>query len=62
VAPPLASHGQLRRDLAIAARATSTCVRPGILLYGVYPSAEVRRTIPVRPALAWKSRVVYFRW
>jgi alanine racemase len=36
-------------------------VRPGILLYGVYPSAEVRRTIDVRPALAWKSRVVYFK-
>ena len=36
-------------------------VRPGILLYGVYPSAEARRTIAVRPALAWKSRVVYFK-
>lgn len=36
-------------------------VRPGILLYGVYPSKEVRRTIPVRPALTWKSRVVYFK-
>jgi alanine racemase len=36
-------------------------VRPGILLYGVYPSPEVRRTIAVRPALAWKSRVVYFK-
>jgi alanine racemase len=36
-------------------------VRPGILLYGVYPSAEVRRTISVRPVLAWKSRVVYFK-
>jgi alanine racemase len=36
-------------------------VRPGILLYGVYPSAEVARTIEVRPALAWKSRVVYFK-
>jgi alanine racemase len=36
-------------------------VRPGILLYGVYPSAEVRHTIAVRPALAWKSRVVYFK-
>jgi alanine racemase len=36
-------------------------VRPGILLYGVYPSAEVRRTITVRPALSWKSRVVYFK-
>jgi len=36
-------------------------VRPGILLYGVYPSQEVRRTILVRPALTWKSRVVYFK-
>ena len=36
-------------------------VRPGILLYGVYPSAEVRHTIAVRPALSWKSRVVYFK-
>jgi alanine racemase len=36
-------------------------VRPGILLYGVYPSAEVRKTIDVRPALAWRSRVVYFK-
>jgi alanine racemase len=36
-------------------------VRPGILLYGVYPSPEVPHTIEVRPALAWKSRVVYFK-
>jgi alanine racemase len=36
-------------------------VRPGILLYGVYPSAEAARTIDVRPALSWKSRVVYFK-
>lgn len=36
-------------------------VRPGILLYGVYPTAEARRTVPVHPVLAWKSRVVYFK-
>ncbi len=36
-------------------------VRAGILLYGVYPSAEVPHTIPVQPALTWKSRVVYFK-
>jgi alanine racemase len=36
-------------------------VRPGILLYGVYPAAEVARSVEVRPALAWKSRVVYFK-
>ena len=36
-------------------------VRPGILLYGVYPSAEVAHTVQVKPALSWKSRVVYFK-
>jgi alanine racemase len=36
-------------------------VRPGILLYGVYPSAQIPHTILVRPALRWKSRVVYFK-
>jgi alanine racemase len=36
-------------------------VRPGIMLYGVYPSAEITRSVDVRPALSWKSRVVYFK-
>jgi alanine racemase len=36
-------------------------VRPGILLYGVYPSSQIAHTIHVRPALSWKSRVVYFK-
>ncbi len=36
-------------------------VRPGILLYGVYPSREAQRTVKVEPVLTWKSRVVYFK-
>jgi alanine racemase len=36
-------------------------VRPGIMLYGIYPTAQVTRTVLVQPALAWKSRVVYFK-
>jgi alanine racemase len=36
-------------------------VRPGLLLYGAYPSPDVPRTVPVRPALSWESRVVYFK-
>jgi alanine racemase len=36
-------------------------VRAGILLYGVYPANDVAKTISVRPVLAWKSRVVYFK-
>lgn len=36
-------------------------VRPGILLYGVYPSREAPRTVAVQPALEWKSHVAYFK-
>ncbi len=36
-------------------------VRPGILLYGVYPYAGAPQTVEVQPALSWRSRVVYFK-
>jgi len=36
-------------------------VRPGILLYGVYPSEKIKKNISVKPTLTWKSRVVYFK-
>jgi alanine racemase len=36
-------------------------VRPGIMLYGVYPSPETARTVVLQPAMVWKSRVVYFK-
>jgi alanine racemase len=36
-------------------------VRPGILLYGVYPSSSVPHSLEVKPALSWKSRVVYYK-
>jgi alanine racemase len=36
-------------------------VRPGILLYGVYPYPGAPRTVEVQPALSWRSRVVYFK-
>lgn len=34
-------------------------VRPGIMLYGVYPGANTSRTVEVKPALTWRSQVVY---
>jgi len=36
-------------------------VRPGIVLYGVLPDPQSRRTIDVRPALELRSQVVYFK-
>ncbi|HQV64010.1 MAG TPA: alanine racemase, partial [Anaerolineales bacterium] len=34
-------------------------VRPGVMFYGVYPARDVEKTIDVKPALTWKSKVVY---
>jgi alanine racemase len=36
-------------------------VRPGIMLFGIYPAKEIKRTVEVKPALTWKSKVVYFK-
>ena len=34
-------------------------VRPGVLFYGVYPAREIEKTIEVKPALTWKSQVIF---
>ena len=36
-------------------------VRPGILMFGVYPSPETLRTVAVEPVLSWHSEVIYFK-
>ncbi|MXY77740.1 MAG: alanine racemase [Acidimicrobiia bacterium] len=33
-------------------------VRPGLMLYGVYPTEIIPRTVGIEPALTWRSRVV----
>jgi alanine racemase len=38
-----------------------TLVRPGILLYGAYPSRETSENIPLRQALTLKSKIVYIK-
>ncbi len=40
-------------------KANFEMVRLGIMLYGVYPSAETTRTITVRPALSWTTKIVF---
>jgi alanine racemase len=36
-------------------------VRPGVLLYGARPSADVPATVPVQQALRWVTKVVFFK-
>ena len=37
------------------------CIRPGILLYGVYPDPVSRRMLPVRPALSLRAEVSFVK-
>ncbi len=36
-------------------------VRPGLILYGLYPSNEVSRSINLQPAMTFKTRVAYIK-
>jgi len=36
-------------------------VRPGLILYGLYPSEEVSKSISLSPALSWKARITYIK-
>jgi alanine racemase len=36
-------------------------VRPGIMMYGVYPGPDVQRTVELRPVLSMRTRIVYFK-
>ena len=61
ITPPRLRHMANSGAVLQMPQAAFDMVRPGILLYGVYPLDETARTIQVRPALTWKSRVVYFK-
>lgn len=37
-------------------------VRPGIMLYGYYPSSETSESVPLKPVLSLKSRVSMVKW
>ncbi len=38
-----------------------TMVRPGLSLYGLYPSDEVSRDIGIRPVMSFKTRVIHIK-
>ncbi|MCJ7701064.1 MAG: alanine racemase [Anaerolineales bacterium] len=59
--PPAMRHMANSGAILQLPEATFDLVRPGLLLYGIYPDPATYRSIPVKPALSWKSRVVYFK-
>jgi len=36
-------------------------IRPGLSIYGLYPSSEVKRVIKLKPALKLKTRIIYLK-
>jgi alanine racemase len=41
--------------------AHGTMVRPGLMLYGLYPAPEMARLLELRPVLSWKTRVLQLK-
>jgi alanine racemase len=37
-------------------------VRPGIMIYGLYPSNEVSHAIELKPAMTFMTRVIFVKW
>lgn len=38
-----------------------TMVRPGLMLYGIYPSPEMVSQVELRPVLSWKTRILQLK-
>jgi alanine racemase len=57
--PPRYRHAANSAGILNLPESTFDLVRPGLLFYGVYPRTDVPRSVEVRPALTWKSRVVF---
>jgi alanine racemase len=37
-------------------------VRPGIMIYGLYPSTEVSHSIELKPAMSFLTKVIFVKW
>ncbi|NOZ55349.1 MAG: alanine racemase [Calditrichaeota bacterium] len=41
--------------------ATFDAVRPGVMLYGYYPSPETSESVPLKPAMTFRTQVLYVK-
>jgi alanine racemase len=41
--------------------AHGTMVRPGLMLYGLYPAPELARRVELRPVLSWRTRILQLK-
>lgn len=60
IAVPLAHFANSAATITLPA-AYFDMVRPGIMLYGVYPSAEMAKQIELKPVLRWKTGILQLK-
>ena len=60
IAPPLIHLANSAATITLP-QAYFNMVRPGLMLYGVYPSAEMAARIPLKPVLSWKTRILQLK-
>lgn len=60
IRPPLVHFANSAATITLPA-AYFDMVRPGIMLYGVYPSPAMARQITLKPVLSWKTRILQLK-
>jgi alanine racemase len=60
LAPPLVHFANSAATITMPA-AYFDMVRPGIMLYGVYPSAAMASQIVLKPVLSWKTKILQLK-
>lgn len=60
IAPPLVHFANSAATITLPA-AYFDMVRPGIMLYGVYPSAAMASQMILKPVLAWKTKILQLK-
>jgi len=59
--PGMLAHASNSAGILAYPEADFDAVRPGIMIYGCYPSEHVPRSIPIRAALTLKTRIVFLK-
>ncbi len=55
------SHMSKSAALITEPGARFSMVRPGLILYGIYPAPALKKHITLKPVLSWKTRIIQLR-
>lgn len=55
------SHMAKSAALITAPAAHFSMVRPGLILYGMYPDERLKRAIALKPVLSWRTRIIQLK-